>query len=148
MREALRLLVIAHLPGGTRCGLAFYYQAVCPNNPFRASGSFLIEESGLHLVRPNSGPQWMLDSRIRDEEKRLGGFWLVSNSILVYRKRELQLPQRSLDGRVTMREYCGKLDYLYRLLGRMTTDQGKTSVIDGIREHRRGGHEGKSCPDE
>jgi hypothetical protein len=47
-----------------------------------------------------------------------------------------------------MREYCRKLDYLYRLLGRMTTDQGRASVIDGISKHRREGHEGKPCPDE
>ncbi len=46
-----------------------------------------------------------------------------------------------------MSEYCGKLDYLYRLLGRMTTEQGRNSVIDGIKQHFREGHEGKRCPD-
>ena len=47
-----------------------------------------------------------------------------------------------------MHKYCGKLDYLYRLLGRMTTERGKASVIEGIKLHRRQGHSGKPCPDE
>jgi hypothetical protein len=46
-----------------------------------------------------------------------------------------------------MHEYCSRLDYLYRLLGRMTTEQGKNSVVGGIKQHLWEGHEGQPCPD-